>query len=55
MSYQSPDERAKLTAARLPAAKYDEAAFQTVCDAAKTYPLPLGRMPLCASFGVFES
>lgn len=25
------------------------------CDASETFPLPLGRLPLTASFGVFKS
>ncbi|CAK9781848.1 ribosomal protein S5 domain 2-like protein [Cutaneotrichosporon oleaginosum] len=46
---------AALRNTRLPRATFSEDTQQTTCDANETFPLPLGRLPLTASFGVFQS
>ncbi|BEI85830.1 hypothetical protein CcaverHIS002_0601170 [Cutaneotrichosporon cavernicola] len=46
---------AALRNTRLPRATYSEDNQQVTCDASVTFPLPLGRLPLAASFGVFQS
>ncbi|TXT13061.1 hypothetical protein VHUM_01462 [Vanrija humicola] len=46
---------AALKNTRLPKATFNEETLKTTCDASETYPLPLGRIPLTCSFGIFQS
>jgi len=46
---------AALRNTRLPRATYNPDTAQTLCSRTETYPLPLGRLPLACSFGVFDS
>ena len=41
--------------ARLPRATFDDETGRTTCSRDETFPLPLDRFPLSASFGIFHS
>lgn len=41
--------------ARLPGAAWSDESMSVVCDPDTSYPLPLGRMPLSCTMGVFQS
>jgi len=41
--------------AQLPRATYDDETTRTTCSDQEMFSLPLGRIPLSASFGIFQS
>ncbi|ORY35877.1 ribosomal protein S5 domain 2-type protein [Naematelia encephala] len=46
---------AALRRTRIPGARWDEVTSRVLCSRTDKYPLPLGRIPLSCSFGVFQS
>ncbi|WVQ76534.1 hypothetical protein IAR50_006204 [Cryptococcus sp. DSM 104548] len=46
---------AALRNTRLPQARYDDDSARTICSREESFPLTLGRIPLSASFGTFQS
>lgn len=42
-------------AATLPAVRYDDESARTTCTSTDRHPIPLGRIPLSCSFGMFQS
>lgn len=53
--YSLGNESLFRTSARLPQARYDEDTGQTVCSRKVKEPLKISRIPIAASFGIFDS